>query len=136
MQEKLAKHRFLLLGLAAPCMIAAAFVAESLENYNWILYEFLYFFYAWVTILAIFGLGKRYLDFCNRATDYLSGASFPLYVFHQQWIVVTAYFALRWIPGVPLQMAAIILAGLILTLLTYEAFRRFSVTRFLFGIKR
>ena len=135
-QTKLQKHRFLLSGIALPLMILVPFTAEAIENYNVILYEFFYFIYAWVVILAIIGLGKQYLDFTNRPAAYLSKSSFGVYIIHQQWTVITAYFALMWIDSVPLQMVAIILASVVLTFLTYEALRRFPVTRFMFGLKK
>lgn len=134
-QEKLEKHRFLLLGLSVMCMLIYTFAGGAIES-NMIVVEFLYSFYAWVSILAILGLGRRYLNFTNRKTSYLSKSSFPIYLFHQQWIVASAYFALLWITSIPLQMAFIVIASAILSFATYEAFGRFSVTRFMFGIKR
>lgn len=136
-QVKLQKYRYLLLGLAVPggLMLIYTFVRGGLENHNKVLYEFLYAFYAWVAILAILGFGKRYLEFRNRTTSYLSQASFGIYIIHQQWIVITAYFALMWIQNVPLQMICIILASTIFTFMTYEVFRRFSVTQYMFGLK-
>ena len=135
-QAKLQKQRFLLLGIAAPCMVICILVGASLESQNKILYEFLYAFYAWVTVLAILGLGKQYLEFSNRASIYLSKASFGIYILHQQWIVIVAYFALMWTQSIPLQMVCIITASMALTFLTYEAFRRFPATRFMFGLKK
>lgn len=136
LQEKVLKYRFLLLGLAVPCMLVYTFAGTAIQSYSVALYELLYAFYAWVAILTILGLGKRYLEFKNRATAYLSKASFGIYIIHQQWIVITAYFTLMWIGNVPLQMASIMLASVVFTLLTYGAFRRFSVTRFMFGLKK
>ena len=138
-QNKLQKYRFLLLGLALLSMLVLfyGFIREgATQNNNEILYEFTYAFYAWVTILAILGLGKTYLQFTNPATAYLSKASFGIYIIHQQWIVISAYFILMWIQSVPLQMVCIILASTVFTFLTYELFRRFSVTRFMFGLKK
>ena len=66
----------------------------------------------------------------------MSKASFGLYVIHQQWIVITAYFALMWFGSVPMQLISVLLASVVLTLLTYEAFRRFRATRLLFGLKK
>ena len=135
-QEKLQKYRFLLLGISVPFMILSPFSGETIENHNLILYEFVYFIYAWVVILTIFGFGKQYLDFTNQTTAYLSNASFGIYILHQQWTVITAYFALMWIGSIPLQIVSIVLASAVFTFLTYELFRRFSVTRTLFGLKK
>jgi hypothetical protein len=135
-QEKLQKYRFLLLGLDVPFMVIAPFAGKAIENYNQILYEFVYFIYAWVMILAVLGLGKQYLNFTNGVTAYLSKSSFGVYVIHQQWIVITAYFVLMWIENIPLQMISIILASVVFTFLTNEVLKRFPVTRFVFGFKK
>ena len=135
-QEKLQKYRFLLLGLLIACVLGYAIAGTKIEAYSVVLFEFLYAFYAWVAILTILGFGKRHLNFSNKATAYLSKASFSVYVLHQQWIVITAYFAVMWIHNIPVQMLAIMLASAVLTFGTYELFRRFSVTRFMFGMKK
>jgi len=93
-------------------------------------------FYGWIAILAILGIGNHYLDFRNKVTDYLSASSFPIYVFHQTWIIAVAYFILSAVGNVPLQMILILLASALLTYATYEVFRRVPGVRFLFGIKR
>jgi hypothetical protein len=135
-QEKLRKYRFLMLGFAVTFAVIAFFAWGTFEINNPILFEVVYFLYAWVTILAVLGFGKQYLNFTNGVTVYLSKSSFGVYVIHQQWIVVTAYFALMWIENIPLQIVSIILASVVFTFLTYEVFRRFPVTRFLFGLKK
>ena len=135
-QEKLQKRRFILLGIAVPFMAIFTFAGEVIVNYNNILYEFVYFIYVWVTILAILGFGRQYLDFVNGTTAYLSKSSFGVYIIHQQWIVITAYFALMGIGSIPLQMVFIILASVVFTFLTYELFRRIRLTRFMFGLKK
>lgn len=134
-QQKLQKHRFLLLGLALPCLLVFTLAGISIENYNSIAYECLYSFYAWASVLAIFGFGKQHLNFTNHAFSYLSSASFSIYIFHQQWIVIAAYFALMWIQSIPLQMILIAGASAVFAFLNYELFRRISVTRWMFGIK-
>ena len=135
-QEKIRKYRFLLLGFAVPCMIAYVFYGEAIYNINYILFEFLYFIYAWTAILAIIGFGKKYLDFTNRTTTYLSQSSFSVYIFHQQWIVITAYFSVMWINNIPLQIIFIILLTIAFTFINYEVFKRNLITRFMFAIKQ
>jgi len=134
-QEKLEKYRFPLLGIAVPCMIIYTAFGDSIYNYSAIIYELLYSFYALCAVLAVFGLGKKYLNFKNNFSIYLSNASFPIYIIHQQWIVVTAYFTLKTVNGVPLQMVCIMLSSVVLTFLTYEVLKRFSPTRFILGMK-
>ena len=133
-QEKLEKYRFFFLGLALPCIIIYNVAGTAIENFNKIIFEMLYSFYAWSAILAILGLGRRYLNFSNKAMSYLSESSFSVYVFHQQWIVVAGFFSLKWIHNVPMQMAAILLSSVVLTFATVELLKRLSPARFMFGI--
>ena len=132
-QVKLQKYRRILLGLAV--LSGLLLINTFVRGGNEFLYEFLYAFYAWVAVLTILGFGKQYLEFANRTTYYLSKASFGIYIIHQQWIVITAYFALMWIQNIPLQMICIILASTVFTFMTYEVFRRFYVTQYMFGLK-
>jgi len=135
-QEKLQKYRFLMLGFSLLCIAVYVIFGRVIYNYNHIAYEFLYFIYAWVTILAILGLGKKYLNFTNRTTTYLSQSSFSIYIFHHQWIIMTAYFSLLWVDNIPLQIILIMLISIIFTFLTHEVFKRFFITRFMFAIKK
>jgi peptidoglycan/LPS O-acetylase OafA/YrhL len=92
-------------------------------------------FYGWFAILTVLGLGNHYLNFRNRGTDYLSASSFPVYIFHQTWIVVVAYYILSAIESISLQMILILISSFLLTYATYELCRRIPGIRFLFGIK-
>ena len=135
-QEKLRKYRFLLLGFAVSCVAVYIICGDRVEHFNVIVYEVLYNFYAWTFILAILGFGKQYFNFATPMTAYMSRSSFSVYVFHQQWIVITAYFALMWTKSVPLQMMLIMSSTVVFTFLTYEALKRIPATRFMFGIKK
>jgi Predicted acyltransferases len=90
----------------------------------------------WVIILAILGMGKRYLNFSNKATAYFAKASFPVYVFHQTWLVAIGYYIINAVNITALQFSMIMILGFAASLMTYEVFRRISVTRFMFGIKK
>jgi peptidoglycan/LPS O-acetylase OafA/YrhL len=91
--------------------------------------------YGWVFILALLGLGRRYLNFSNKASKYMAAASFPVYLFHQTWIVVVGYYILLLTGDTTLQMILIFATSIPLTFATYELARRFSWSRALFGIK-
>ncbi|MBI5680283.1 MAG: acyltransferase family protein [Methanobacterium sp.] len=91
---------------------------------------------AWIGILAVMGMGKRYLEFKTPATLYLSGASYPIYIFHIAWITMAEYLFLTLFPNmIILQVILVFTVGFTLTLATYEITRRIKITRFLFGIK-
>lgn len=89
----------------------------------------------WFGILAILGLGKRYLNFKNKFTQYFSPAAFPLYFFHQSVLIVIAFYVVKLTNFIALQFVLIVVLSFVITLLCYEIFRRFSVTCFMFGIK-
>lgn len=91
---------------------------------------------AWFGILAILGLGKKYLDFNSTFTRYFSPAAFPIYYFHQSILIITAYFAVKITGPVLLQFAIILTVSFAATMLCYEFCRRFTVTCLLFGIKK
>ncbi|PRR83578.1 acyltransferase family protein [Clostridium vincentii] len=90
----------------------------------------------WIGILAIMGFGKRYLNFNNKFTQYFSPAAFPIYLFHQTVLVVIAFYVLKVTNIIPLQFGLIVVMTFVITLLCYEISRRFSVTCFMFGVKK
>ena len=128
--EKLERWRFLLLGLSI-----VGFTETILTNYFFnegICREFFTCFH----IMALLGLSKRYLNFGNKLTAYLSKSSFGVYIFHQSWIVIVAYFALKFIHVPVLQILIILPLSIIFTFLTYEGLRRLPPARWMFGLKK
>lgn len=134
-QVKLDKSRwYLSAGFAALTILNLLF--QNLWHCNFgIVYDTFVRFLSWIGILSIIGMGKHYLDFHNKVANYFSKASFPIYIFHQSWLVLTAYYALKITSSIVLQVIFIIVGSFALTMLTYEVFKRISFTRFLFGIK-
>ncbi len=93
-------------------------------------------FFSWINILALLGLARHYLNFDNKLTGYLSKASFGIYIFHQSWIVVIAYFVLPVVSVPAAQILIILTASVALTFLTYEGARRVPAFRGMFGLKK
>ena len=90
----------------------------------------------WCFVVAILGLGRRFLDFGNRALEYLSEAAFPIYVLHQAAIVVPGYFLLRLPLGIGVKYVLLLATAVTLTFAAYElVVRRHAVTRRLFGMR-
>jgi glucans biosynthesis protein C len=88
----------------------------------------------WLVIVAVLGFARRHLNRDNAARRYLTTAVFPVYILHQTVIVVAAH---------ALQPARLdpLLEGFVLVLITaavcflgYEAIRRITVLRPLFGL--
>ena len=122
---KLEKFRFLLLGL----LVAGATLTLIFDH---VFYEAV----SWLSILAIIGLARRYLNFSNSVTGYLVKSSFGVYVFHQSWIVVTAFFILKITGNPVIQIPLIFLSSVALTFSTYEICRRVSIFCRIFGLKK
>jgi hypothetical protein len=49
----------------------------------------------WCWILALLGLGDRYLNFNNRFLSYANEAVLPFYILHQPLIVVIGFFIVQ-----------------------------------------
>ena len=139
--EKLDKYRIQLLIISMICMIGNLFVFYLYlhDNLNALapIFIFIIFrsFYGWAAILAILGFGRHYFNFRNKVTDYLTVSSFPVYIFHQTWVVVAAYWIFMLTDNAFTQIVLIILASFVLTYATYEICKRIPGLRFLFGIK-
>lgn len=133
--EKLERSRFYLLaGWAGTNIIYL--LSQTVWFMPWPVPDILIGLAGWLSILVLLGFGKRYLNFNNKLTGYLSKASFPIYILHQTCLVFVAYFVVDSIKLVPLQMALIIFGAAAVTFSVYELFRRVPVTRILFGIKK
>lgn len=137
--QKIDKYRFHLLIITLFCV-----VTTLLSWYFWwndifktpaIANDILTRLYGWTAILTVLGIGRHYLNFRNRATLYMSNSAFPVYLFHQTWLVAVAYYVVLYSRNIPLQMILIIFFSFLLTYVTYEICKCIPVTRFLFGIK-
>jgi len=90
----------------------------------------------WCWTLVAVWLGMRLLNFRNRWLDRGQELIVPFYVFHQPPIVAIAFFAVQWQTGLPLQLSAIVLGSLAVTLGFCELVaRRVKPARALFGLK-
>lgn len=90
----------------------------------------------WVWVVALLGLGRKYLNFQHRSLNYLNQAAFPFYVLHQTVIVVIGWYVVRWSASVGVKYLVLTTAALSSTLLIYDLLvRRNNITRFLFGMK-
>jgi glucan biosynthesis protein C len=88
-----------------------------------------------VLMVGLLGYGRHYLDRSSPALAYLAEGSYPVYVLHQTVIVVLAFYLVGWAVWEPLQWAALLALSVLGTFALYEVVRRWSVTRFLFGMR-
>jgi len=124
--EKLDKYRFSVLGLF---VVYTVFMRIILDGE---------FFEAasWLGILTFLGMGRHYLNFSGKISKYLSKSSFGVYIFHQSWIVIIAYFVFKITDTPIIQMLIIFPAAIATTYLTYELCKRLHITRWMFGLKK
>ncbi len=123
--ERLDRFRFLLLGVFSVC----AALTFAFDN---ILYEAV----SWLSILAILGMARHYLDFAGKTANYLSQSAFGVYLFHQSWIVIAGFFIFK-LTSLPLaQIPLILAASALLTFASYEIARRIPALRWMFGLKK
>ena len=91
---------------------------------------------AWLWVVSFIGFSKRYLSVSNAMTRYANEAVLPFYILHQTVIVITGYFIIEWAAPVSLKYLFLASASFIVIMAMYElCVRRFSLTRFLFGMK-
>jgi peptidoglycan/LPS O-acetylase OafA/YrhL len=90
---------------------------------------------AWLMIVGLLGLGKRYLDRTSPALAYLAEGSYPVYILHQTVIVVAAFWIVGLAASEALQWLTLLVVSVAVTFALYEVVRRFAVTRFLFGMR-
>jgi surface polysaccharide O-acyltransferase-like enzyme len=90
----------------------------------------------WFCIAAIVGFSRRHLNRDNAARRYLTTAIFPVYILHQTIIVVVAHALKPSDLYPPVEGVLLVLVTAATCLLSYEAIRRVSLLRPLFGLDR
>lgn len=92
-------------------------------------------FSGWMTILAVIGSGKKYLNKKTIFTDYLNHASYPIYILHQPILVALAYYVLKIETFLSVQVLMICFGSLAITILAYHIIKPLPLLRKLIGIK-
>jgi peptidoglycan/LPS O-acetylase OafA/YrhL len=91
---------------------------------------------SWCSVLAILGLGRRYLDYSTPFLRYANEAVLPFYILHQTVLLCVGYFVVQWAIPDLLKWVIILVASFAIIMVLYEFLvRRFNLMRFLFGMK-
>ncbi|MCR8645515.1 acyltransferase family protein [Paenibacillus sp. N1-5-1-14] len=135
-QQMLDKYRYLLTLIFLVGMVFILICFNNKFNVNGLLFDLIEEFYAFCGILALLGMSRRYLNFINSVTDFFSKTSFTVYLFHQIWIAIVAFYIFKLTQQTALQIILILVGSVPFTFFTYYICRKFSVTRFMFGIKK
>ncbi len=92
---------------------------------------------AWCWIIAILGLGSRYLSYNNRFLNYATEAVLPFYILHQPVILLIGFFVVQWSLGIAPKYLIVSTTSFVAIMAIYELLvRRISILRFLFGMRR
>ncbi len=86
--------------------------------------------YLWTAVLAILGLGAKYLNFSNKFTKYMTKNNFAFYVLHYTIVLLIGYFCVTYL-NLPFGFYYVIMAVgtvIILPVLT-EIIKRIPVLR-------
>jgi peptidoglycan/LPS O-acetylase OafA/YrhL len=98
-------------------------------------FSFLRSLSVWLLTLGLLGVANAHLNKPSKALNYLSSASYPVYLVHQTVIVVIAYFVVRSNMDPAAQFIVIMSGALAASVACYALCRRFRPTRFILGIK-
>jgi peptidoglycan/LPS O-acetylase OafA/YrhL len=93
-------------------------------------------FVVWSWLLAIFGFGMVHFNFNPPYLKYANEAVLPFYILHQTVLITLGYFVMQWAIPDPLKFLIVLSGTFIIVMILYEFLvRRFSLLRFLFGMK-
>lgn len=102
----------------------------------YVLYQMFRGINSWFWIVALLGLGRRYLNFNNWVLQYANQAAYPFYILHQTVVIAIAFYVVRWHIDITEKFLIISTASLLTTIALYDLLiKRINVARFLFGLK-
>lgn len=137
----LASSRWLCLGisLAGYVLLLLLFKGVVLNDYDSLLErvirQSIRYANGWSWLLTVLAWAAAWLNRPSRALTYMNTAILPWYVLHQTITILLAWYLLPLDLNTGLE-AALVLGGTVAgCALGYEIIRRFTVTRFLFGLK-
>ncbi|MBD2448441.1 acyltransferase [Nostoc sp. FACHB-152] len=140
--QAIQKNRQLILGISIITMSvllgwqASDFLPSRGYSWKYIFYQMFRGVNSWCWVIALVGLGQRYLNFNNGILQYTSQASYPFYLLHQTVLVTLGFYVVQWNLGIPEKFLIISSATILLTGTLYEVLvRRINIIRFLFGLK-
>ena len=90
---------------------------------------------SWSWIVALLGMGKTFLNFRNKVLDYTSKAVYPFYMLHPPIVIIMIYFVVPMDIGLWSKWLVILFFSFLLSMAAYEIFKRWSVTRYIIGLK-
>ena len=126
-------------------MLSAAYAMGYLSRwlnqpaYTWdyLLYQVVASVNTWAWVLAILGLGMRWLNFSNAVLEYAGECVLPFYILHQTVMFSISFVVVQYSLGIFWKFLIITIGAFLATLTIYElALRRSNGPRIMFGMKR
>ena len=138
-QEKLKKYSIALISVAT--IIGIAYVMRYYgQNYTTdeVLQNWFTNIYLWIAIISILSFGKKYLEFNNNFSNYMTKNNFGFYVLHYEIVLLLGYIVVTYMKLPFIINYIIILLGTIIALpIITEIIKRIPiVNRLILGIKK
>jgi len=133
--EKLEKNK---IALGILTLILTLFYISQVISPNdifLIITQYYVVFWGWISVLFLLVMGKLYLNKTNNILQYLSEASFTIYIFHESILIAVAFYILQITQNMSMQMLLILILTVPLSIGAYAVCKKFKITKFLFGIK-
>jgi hypothetical protein len=103
---------------------------------NWILSGFIYYFGNWFWILAIMGLGHRFIHNNGKILQYCSEMSYPFYILHATVLGIVAYLIFQFpLDSITMYLLIIVFTYAGIFVIYHFLIRKTRVGRILFGMK-
>jgi peptidoglycan/LPS O-acetylase OafA/YrhL len=103
---------------------------------GYMLYMALRGFTTWFWLLAALALGKKFLNFSNRALKYLNEAAYPIYILHQAAMFAIGHYLVKLRAPMIIEFLLLAIATFLASIAIYDLVaKRTNVTRFLFGMR-
>jgi peptidoglycan/LPS O-acetylase OafA/YrhL len=135
-QQGIIKQRFVSLIAAIALLVMlnrGIFIKTQPGLVGWVFQEALS---SWCFVLAILGLGMKYLTNTGRFLRYATEAVLPFYMLHQPIILLIAFWVVQLQIPILAKYLIIVILSFAGIMLLYEGIRRVGVLRFFFGMKR
>jgi len=102
----------------------------------WVAVQALRGLLGWCWIIGLLGLGHRFLNFNNKFLSYGNEGVLPFYIMHHSVIYIIGYYIIPWSGNIGSKFLIISITSFAIIMVIYEILiRRFSLLRFLFGMK-
>lgn len=85
------KHCLILFGIGLAATILNVYFFLWSGNEYILLNTITKYVSEWIMVIALLGLGKRYLDFSGKVSNYMNKRSFLFYIYHFIWVVLFQY---------------------------------------------